>query len=134
MTSISRYAPAMLAWIGVAAHLVVLVAMLRRPAELEARPLLPLLPLLNLAIAACVLAYWINEWCGYVARGITWYASDQLLPACAALVAIACALVLTGRLHGRLAYGFQWLVFVVDAIVFAGAALYLSFARLDRMM
>ena len=131
MTSISRYAPAMLAWIGVAAHLVVLVAMLRRPAVLESRPLLPLL---NLAVAACVLAYWINEWYGYVAHGITWYASDQLLPACAALVAIACALALTGRFDGRLAHGFQWLVFVVDAIVFAGAALYLSFARFDRMM
>jgi len=131
MTSISRYAPAMLAWIGVAAHLVVLVAMLRRPAVLESRPLLPLL---NLAVAACVLAYWINEWYGYVARGITWYASDQALPAYAALVAILCALALTGRFDGRLAHGFQWLVFVVDAIVFAGAAFYLSFARFDRMM
>jgi hypothetical protein len=131
MMVISRYVPALLAWIGVAAHLAAAMATLRRAPELAARPLLPLL---NLVVAACVLAYWMNEWYGNAARGITWYASDQALPAYACLVAIASVLVLTGRFDGRLAHGFQWFAFIVDAIVFAGAALYLTFARFDRLI
>ena len=40
----------------------------------------PLLPMLNLAVAACVLAYWAHKWYGYLTRDITWYASDQAIP------------------------------------------------------
>jgi hypothetical protein len=131
MTAISRYAPALLAWIGVVAHLAVGVATMRRSPELPARPLLPLL---NLAVAVCVLAYWAHEWYGYLARNVTWYASDQLLPAYAAVVALASVLSLAGRYEGRLLNGFEWLVFGVDALAFVGAALYLTFARFDRLM
>ncbi|MEP7066593.1 MAG: hypothetical protein ABI889_11210 [Gemmatimonadota bacterium] len=131
MIAISRNAPATLAWIGVVAHLAVGIATLRRPAALPARPLLPLL---NLALALCVLAYWARAWYEYAARGITWYASDQLMPMYAVIVAILSALAFAGRYDGRLAHSFQWFAFGVDALVLAGAALYLTFARFDRMI
>jgi hypothetical protein len=131
MSSISRDAPAVLAWIGLAAHLVVGVAMLRRPAELASRPLLPML---NLALAACVLAYWVREWYGYATRGIAWYATDQLAPLYAAAVAVMAILALTGRFDGRSAHWIQWIVFTVDALILTAASLYLTFARFDRMI
>jgi hypothetical protein len=124
-------APKTLAWIGAAAHLCVGFIVLRRPAALSAHRLLPLL---NFAIAMCVLAYWARAWYGYTARGITWYASDQIVPLCAVAVAIASGLVLAGRSDGRLAGTFQWLVFGVDALVLIVAALYLTFARFDRLI
>jgi hypothetical protein len=58
MIVIPPNAPATLAWIGVATHLVVggVGVMPRRPAGLPVHPLPWLLPALNLAVAACVLA------------------------------------------------------------------------------
>ena len=123
--------PRTLAWLGVAAHLCVVVVALSWRAERSPHRLLALL---NLAIAICVLAYWAQVWYGYVARGITWYATDQLLPLYAIAVAVASGLALTGRFVGRLAFGIQWFVFAVDAIVFIAAALYLTFARFDRLI
>jgi hypothetical protein len=124
-------APKTLAWIGVAAHLCVGFVVLRRPAALSAHRLLPLL---NLTIAACVLAYWTRAWYGYAARGVTWYASDQIVPLCAAAVAIASGLALAGRSDGHLAGSFQWLVFGIDALVLIIATLYLTFMRFDRLI
>lgn len=130
MITIARSAPATLAWIGVAAHLVVSVLALRRPAGLPAHPLLPLL---NFAVAVCVLAYWAHAWYGYAARGVTWYASDQIVPLYAVTVAVASGLALAGRYDGRLAHWGQWVAFAIDALALAGAALYLTFARFDRL-
>ena len=127
----SRYAPATLAWIGFTAHLVVGIMTLRRPAELPARPLLPLL---NLAVAVCVLVYWAREWYGYLTRDITWYATDQLVPAYAIAVAVASGLALAGRYDNRFTHEIQWLVFGVDALVLTGAVFYFTFARFDRMI
>ncbi len=59
----------------------------------------PLLPLLNLLVALCILGYWIPRWYSYVARSITWYATDQLVPVYALLVCVLCGLALTGRLR-----------------------------------
>ena len=132
MIAISRYAPPAIAWIGLAAHLVVGgVVAFRRPLALSTQPLLPLL---NLAVAACVLAYWAQKWYGYLTRDITWYASDQGIPLYAAAVAVASGLAIAGRYDGRLAHGIQWLVFVIDALVLAVAALYMTFVRFDRLI
>jgi hypothetical protein len=117
----------MLVWLGLGAHLVVGVVALRRPAGLPAHPLLPLL---NLAVAVCVLAYWAHEWYGYVARGVTWYASDQVVPLYAAAVAVVSGLALAGRYEGRLAH---WLAFAVDTLVLVVAALYVTFVRFDHL-
>jgi hypothetical protein len=136
MIAIPRSTPAILAWIGVAAHLVVGVVALRRSTALATDPLLPslpLVPLLNVAVAACVLAYWAHAWYGYMARGVTWYASDQLVPLYATAVAIVGGLALAGRYDGRLAHGFQWVVFAIDALALVGAALYLTFMRFNRL-
>jgi len=130
MMALTRHAPATLAWLGLAAHVAVGVVALRRPAGSPAHPLLSLL---NLTVAVCVLAYWARAWYGYVARGVTWYASDQLMPLYAAAVAVVSGLALAGRFDGRLGHGFQWLAFGVDALALAGAALYLTFARFDRL-
>jgi hypothetical protein len=131
MIAIPRDAPKTLAWIGVAAHLCVGFIVLRRSASLSTHRLLPML---NLSIALCVLAYWSRVWYAYAMRGVTWYATDQLVPLYAAVVAIASILHLAGRYDGRLAHSFQWLVFGVDALTFIVAALYLTFLRFDRMI
>jgi hypothetical protein len=131
MIAIPRDAPKTLAWIGVAAHLCVVFIVLRRPTALSTQRLLPLL---NLVLAAGVLAYWARVWYGYAMRGVTWYATDQLVPLYAAAVAIASVLYLAGRYDSRLAHSFQWLVFGVDALTLIVAALYLTFVRFDRMI
>jgi hypothetical protein len=131
MIAISRYAPAAVAWIGLAAHIVVGgVVAFRRPPGLSTQPLLPLL---NLAVAACVLAYWARRWYGYLGRDITWYALDQTVPLYAAAVAVASGFALAGRFDGRLAHGVQWLVFGIDVLVLAAAALYMTFVRFNRL-
>ena len=127
MISITRSVPAILAWTGLAAHLVVGAVALRRPAP---PPTHRLLPLLNLGVALCVLAYWVRVWYGYVARGVTWYVSDQMVPLYAIVVAVLSGTALAGTYDGRLAH---WIVFVVDTLALAGAALYLTFARFDRL-
>ena len=130
MITVPRGAPAMLAWFGTVAHLVVGIAMTRRtPGVWTYSPL----PLLNLAVAICVLAYWAHEWYGYATRGVTWYASDQALPLYAAVVAIMSGLALAGRYEGRLSQLFQWCAFSVDAVALTGAALFLTFARFNRL-
>jgi hypothetical protein len=133
MIAIPRSTPAILAWFGVAVHLVIGVVVLRRSTMLATHPSLPLLPLLNAAVAACVLAYWAHTWYGYVARGVTWYASDQFVPLYAAAVAIVAGLALAGRFDSRLLHWCQWFAFAIDAITLLVAALYLSFVRFNRL-
>lgn len=130
-----RTTPAVLAWFGLAAHLVVGMAALvtRRHPGPEAGALPRPLPWLNLAVALGVLAYWARAWYGSLARGVTWYASDQAVPLYAALVALASGLALAGWFAGAGARAVHWTVFGVDAVVFAAAVVYLTFARFDRL-
>jgi len=109
------------AWLAVAVHAAVGVAAWRRPAG----P--PLVPLLNLVAALCVVAYWAQAWYGYLAQGVTWYATDQLLPLYAIAVCILSALALAGRGPGALAH---WIVFAVDALVLLAAALFFTVFRM----
>src|SRR5690349_7151881 len=120
MTSIARNVPAILAWIGLIAHVVVGVVALRRSVAPAAHRLVPLL---NLVLALCVLAYWMRKWYGYATRGVTWYASDQLVPLYAIAVAVLSGIALAGWYDGRLPH---WVVFVIDALAFLAAALYLT--------
>jgi hypothetical protein len=127
MIAITRSLPAVLAWAGLTVHLVVGVVALRRP---TAQPAHRLLPLLNLAMALCVLAYWVRVWYGYLTRGVTWYVSDQLVPLYAIAVAILSGVALAGWYDGRAAH---WVVFAVDTLALAAAALYLTFMRFNRL-
>lgn len=128
MIFITRNVPATLAWTGLVAHLVVGVVALRRAA---APPAYRILALLNLALGLCVLAYWVRVWHGYVVRGVTWYASDQLVPLYALAVVVLSGVALAGWYDGRLPH---WLVFAVDTLAFVAATLYLTFVRFDRLM
>jgi hypothetical protein len=114
-----------LAWLALTIHLVVGVVVLRRAANPS------LLPLLNLIAAGCVLAYWGRRWFGYLFRSITWYASDQLIPLAALVVAIMAILTLSGRYHSTT---FHWLVYGLDTLVLIGAVLFLTFFRMNRLI
>ena len=61
-------------WISVSVHLTVGVLSFRRIGNPA------LLPVLNLVVALCTLAYWVPRWYNYLWKGVTWYASDQLVP------------------------------------------------------
>jgi hypothetical protein len=113
-----------IAWLALAAHVAVGLITRRRLSDL------PLMPLLNLATAACILAYWIPKWYGYLSRGITWYLSDQLLPLYALLVCVLAGLAIAGRYSGG---ALQWLVFGLDAVALLGAALFFTFFRINRL-
>jgi len=125
---ITRNLPAIVAWIGLLAHLVVGGAALRRSAAL---PPNRLLAAINLAMALCVIAYWVRKWYGYATRGVTWYVSDQVVPLYAIGVAVLSGIALAGWYDGRVPH---WLVYLVDTLALAAAALYLTFARFDRLM
>ena len=55
-----------LVWFAIVAHVAVAYAVRMRRSDL------PLLPMLNLLVAMCVLGYWIPRWYSYVAKGIIW--------------------------------------------------------------
>ncbi|MDB4883343.1 MAG: hypothetical protein JWL95_2109 [Gemmatimonadetes bacterium] len=112
-------------WLALAAHVAVGVVVGRRWSSL------PLLPLINLATAACVLLYWAQRWYGYLFRGVTWYGTDQLMPLYAILVCVLAGLTLTGRLTATAPH---WVVFGVDAVALLGAALLFSFVRITRLI
>lgn len=112
------------AWLAFAAHVAVAVAVRRRVTDLS------LVPLVNLVVALCVLAYWGQRWYGYIAKGITWYFSDQLLPLCAILVCLLSGATLSGRYHGTAPH---WVVFGLDAIVLLAAALFFTFFKMNRL-
>ena len=113
-----------IAWIAVAVHVVIAIAVRRRMTDL------PFVPLLNLATALCVLAYWGQRWYGYLTKGITWYLSDQALPLWAILVCVLSGLSLAGRYNGTLPH---WLVFGIDGLVLLAAALFFTFFRMNRL-
>lgn len=112
---------AAIAWVGLAVHLVVAAVAWRSGA---ARPLVPLV---NLITASCVVLYWAQRWYGYLFRGITWYATDQLLPVYALLVCALAAATLAGRVNATTVNG---LVLLVHTVVLVLAALYLTFFRI----
>jgi hypothetical protein len=112
-------------WLLLAIHLVVGVIVWRQKGSVT------LLPVVNLAVAASVLAYWGQRWFGYLFRGITWYASDQLIPAYALVVAVVSILALSGRYSGTL---FHWVVFGVDTLVVVAAVLFVTFFRMNRLI
>lgn len=92
---------------------------------------LPLLPLLNLATALCVVGYWITWWYAYLFRGILWYATDQLVPLYAILVCVLCAFTLTGRYAAMWPH---WLVFGIHTMVLLAAAVFFSSFRITRLI
>ncbi|MFZ1686534.1 MAG: hypothetical protein WAU70_03870 [Flavobacteriales bacterium] len=112
-------------WCAFAVHVFVALAAIRRWTEL------PVLLLLNLTMALCILAYWSMKWFSYLAHDITWYASDQLVPLYAVLVCILALLALTGRYDGP---ALQWTVFAIDALVLLAAAVLLSLFKIDRLI
>lgn len=114
----------LLAWLGVLLHLAVGIIWWRRLSPL------PLVPALNALVACCILTYWGQRWLGYLFRGVTWYLTDQLLPAYALLVLILAGLALSGRTFTPVP---QWVAFGVDATVLLAAALFFTFFRLNRL-
>ena len=112
---------ATIAWIALGVHLVVGVAAFRSGGWR------PWLPLLNLTTAACVVAYWVYRWYGYLVQGITWYASDQLIPLYAVLVCALAVISLSGR-HQLMAL--NWMAFVIHGVVALGAVLFATFFRM----
>jgi hypothetical protein len=117
--------PMAIAWLALAAHVAIGIAARRRLSDL------PLLPLLNLAAALCVLAYWVQKWYGYLTKGITWYVTDQLLPLYAILVCVLAGLAIAGRYSGSVP---NWVVFGVDTTALLAAALFLTFFRMNRLI
>ena len=113
-----------IAWLALAIHLLVGAAVLRHKAPVSA------LAIVNLVAGALVLVYWGRRWFGYLFRGITWYAADQLIPAYALLVCVLAVLTLLGRYRGVGAHG---LIFVLDTLVLIGAVLFFTFFRMTRL-
>lgn len=113
-----------IAWFAVLTHVVIGWIAWRRPVSV------PLVPLLNLSFALCVLGYWVQRWYGYATKGITWYASDQLVPLYGLVVAVLAALAITGRLSASLP---NRLIFGVDGLILTAAALFFTFFRLTRL-
>ena len=114
-----------LVWFAVIAHLAFGVVSWRRGSAL------PLLPLINLAVAACVVAYWIVRWYGVIAHGIIWYANDQLLPLYALAVCVFSALALGGKV---VAQPVHWVIFCLQSLVLIAAALFFTFFKMTRMI
>jgi hypothetical protein len=115
---------AIASWFVLLVHVVVGLVAWRRLSDL------PLVPLVNVAVALCVLGYWVVEWFGYVFKGITWYWNDQLVPLYAVAALSVAALALAGRLH------VAWpnvVVFSIHALISLMAVLYVSFFRMGRL-
>ena len=117
--------PALIAWLALAAHVVVFVIVRRRSTDV------PVVAMLNLAVALCILAYWAQKWYSYIARDITWYVTDQLVPLYAIVVCVLAGVTLTTRLRLTVPH---WVVFSIDTFVFVGAVLFFSFFRMTKLM
>lgn len=113
---------ATLVWIALALHIVVLIVTLRSAGSR------PLVPLLNLAVALSVLGYWVSRWYSYVFQGVTWSASDQIIPLYALLVCALSLLSLSGRYQAL-----NWIAFGIHSVVILGAVLFVTFFRMDRL-
>ncbi len=114
-----------ISWSAVVLHAAVGGLALRRATSL------PLVPVLNLVVGVCVLAYWVPRWYSYAFKGITWYASDQWIPLYGALVCTLALLSLSGRYGGTAPH---WIIFSIDALVLLVAAVFFTFFRMDRMI
>ena len=112
------------AWLAFAIQFCVGAAVLRHKASTS------LLVLLNLVAALCVLAYWGRRWFDYLFGGVTWYGSDQLIPAYALVVCLLAVLTLVGRYQGN---GVHWTIFALNTLVLLGAALFFSFFKMNRL-
>lgn len=113
-----------LTYLAVIVHLTIGVFAWRRGSAV------PLLALVNLATAACVVVYALNDWYGVITRGIIWYGTDQLLP----LYALAVCIFSIASLMGKVvATPVHWLIFSVHLIVLIAAALFFTFFRMTRL-
>lgn len=113
-----------LTWTSFAVHLAVGIAAFRHWTDL------PLVPIVNAAVALAVLGYWATRWYSYLFQGVKWYASDQLLPLYAAMVLAFSVATLAGSFKGTALHG----VFLsIDGLALLGAALLFSFMKFDRM-
>jgi hypothetical protein len=121
---VSDFGIAVIAWIALGLHIGAGFVALR-----SGRPR-PVVPLLNLTSALCVLAYWGYRWWGYLFRGVTWYASDQLIPLYALLVCVLALVTLSGRPP---AVALNWIVFLFHTVVLVAALLFIKFFRLNRL-
>ena len=115
---------AVLVWVAIAVHIAI-GALVK-----WGRTDRPLLAILNLTVALCVLGYWIPRWYSYLADDITWYATDQLVPLYAILVCALSGLALTGRYRAMLP---QWIVFTLDLIVLVAFAIFMMTFSLKRL-
>jgi hypothetical protein len=120
----SNFAVAVVAWGGTLLHLVAAIVVGRRLVDA------PLVPLVNLTTAALVLAYWAQRWYGYLFRGVTWYATDQLLPLYALVVCVLAGMAVWSRGSSTL----QWVFLTIDGLALLGAAIMMSVIRFDRMI
>jgi hypothetical protein len=120
----SNFAVVTIAWGAVLLHLAAAIVSRWRLTDV------PLVPLVNLLTSALVLAYWAQRWYGYLFRGITWYATDQLLPLYALVVCVLAALAVWSRSAGTL----QWVFLTIDGLALLGAAIVISMMRFSRMM
>lgn len=122
--SVSNATIALLARLAAIAHVSIGILAWRRGSAM------PLVPVLNLAVASCVILYSIQKWIAVFSKGIIWYASDQLLPAYAAAVCLVSMLALTGRATWSCLH---YTVFAVHTIVTIAAALFFTFFRMNKL-
>jgi hypothetical protein len=120
----SNFAVVMIVWVGVLGHLAAAIVSRRRLVDI------PIVPLVNLVTSALVLADWAQRWYGYLFQGITWYASDQLLPLYALIVCVLSAMAMRSGSIGAL----QWVFLAIDGVALLGAAILIGVLRFDRMM
>jgi hypothetical protein len=113
-----------LAWSALIIQILVGLAVVRHRAPSS------LLVVLNLVAATSVLAYWGRKWFGYLFRGISWSAADQLIPAYALLVCLLALLTLSGRYRG---VGVHFWIFGFHTLILLAAALFFSFFRMTRL-
>lgn len=114
----------MLAWLGIAIHAGAGIAIWRRGSAL------PILPLVNLLTALCVVVFGVQRWYGYAVNGTTWYFTDQLIPIAAIGVCVLALLSLTGRYNGTVPH---WVVFAIDGTVLVAAAIFFAVFRINRL-
>lgn len=114
-----------LAWICFSIHLAVGVVAARNLTTL------PLVPVVNAAVAVSVLAYWMTRWYSYIFQGVKWYASDQALPLYAVVVLALSVATLAGSFKGTVMHG---VILGIDGLALLAAALFFTFFKLNRLI
>ncbi len=112
-------------WSAVALHLIVAVLTWRGHRTVT------LVPWVNLAVGVAVLVYWVQEWYGYLTRGIQWYVTDQLVPLYAIVIVLLSVAALAGRAPSTTPHR---VILGIDGLVLLGFALFFSFLKFDRMI